>query len=348
VTEGETRILLVDDDEDDFVVVRGLLADIASPRCTLEWCATYDEGMARVMLGRHDVYLCDYRLGAHDGVEIVKVAAKEGNAPAILLTAHDDQEIEELAAAAGAADYLDKGQLTAPILRRAIRYALARHRSTLALQQRDREKAVLLKEIHHRVKNNLQIISSLLNFEVRRLTDPNAIDVLRETQTRVRSIALIHERLYETAAFAGVEMGGYARSLVSILTQALGRAAAEVRFDVRCNGVVLDVDTAVPCGLITNELVTNAIKHAFPSSDSALSKAIVIEIAPQAEGGYVLSVTDNGVGLPTLDTERAPTLGMQLVGMLARHMEGTVQTSSAGGTRISVSFRAPRENRKTA
>jgi DNA-binding response OmpR family regulator len=209
------RVLLVDDDEDDYVIARDLLAMVASPKCVLEWCSTYDEGRATVLENRHDVYLLDYALGAHDGIELVRAAVQNNvTGPVLLLTAHDDSELDALAAAAGATDYLVKSHMTAPLLGRAIRYALARHESSDALRRGAHEKTAMLQEIHHRVKNNLQVISSLINFQMEQVRNTETRAILRVIQTRVHSIALIHEKLYQSPLLATVDMGEYTRGLV--------------------------------------------------------------------------------------------------------------------------------------
>ena len=200
------RVLLVDDDEDDYVIARDLLAMVASPKCVLEWRSTYDEGLVTILENRHDVYLLDYSLGAHDGIELVRATVQNNiTGPVLLLTAHDDSELDALAAAAGATDYLVKSHMTAPLLGRAIRYALARHESNEALRRGAHEKTVMLQEIHHRVKNNLQMISSLINFQMEHVKNPETRTILRVTQTRVHSIALIHEKLYRSPLLATID-----------------------------------------------------------------------------------------------------------------------------------------------
>jgi two-component sensor histidine kinase/CheY-like chemotaxis protein len=338
VLDSAIRILLVDDDDDDYVITRDLLVQVTIPKCALEWRSNYGDGLAAVLENRHDLYLLDYGLGAHDGIELVRAAVQNKvTGPILLLTAHDDSELDVLAAAAGATDYLLKEHITAPLLGRAIRYALARHKSHDALRRAAHEKALLLQEIHHRVKNNLQMISSLLNFQKEYVTDQHTLEILRETQSRVRSIALIHEKLYESPSLASVDMGAYARGLVSMLAQTHGSTVAT---DVRIADVVFPISIAVPCGLILSELMTNALKHAFPGQPRAANAnmpAIVVELKYVDQ--YILSVSDNGVGLGA-NPHSASSLGARLVEMFAEQLGGTVAYSNGGGTRCVVTFPA--------
>jgi two-component sensor histidine kinase/CheY-like chemotaxis protein len=340
MVNSPVRVLLVDDDEDDYVIARDLLASVTNPKCVLEWRSTYDEGLATILENRHDVYLLDYALGAHDGIELARAAVENNVAgPVLLLTAHDDSELDVQAAAAGATDYLVKSHMTAPLLGRAIRYALARHESNDALRRGAHEKTVMLQEIHHRVKNNLQMISSLINFQIEHAKNPEMRAILRVTQTRVHSIALIHEKLYQSPLLATVDMGEYTRGLVAMLMQTHER---QVLAEVHAVDMVLPVDLGLPIGLILSELVTNSLKHAFPAATGHEPRppAIVIDLR-RNESGFVLSVADNGVGLRhPLSTQETKSLGLRLVGMFAEQLGGTVVFSSDEGTRCTVAFPA--------
>jgi two-component sensor histidine kinase/CheY-like chemotaxis protein len=339
VTSRPVRVLLVDDDEDDCVIARDLLAQVTTPRCVLEWRGTYDGGLAAVLENRHDVYLFDYSLGAHDGIELVRAAVEHKvTGSVLLLTAHDDSDLDVLAAAAGATDYLVKSHMTAPLLGRAIRYALARHESSDALRRGAHEKTVMLQEIHHRVKNNLQMISSLINFQMEHVKDAETRAILRVTQTRVHSIALIHEKLYQSPLLANVDMGEYMRGLVAMLMRTHDQY---VSTDVHAVDVMLPVDLGLPCGLILSELVTNALKHAFPAREAgAPAPAIFIELQRRGDV-FILSVADNGVGVAeAIDVHSTKSLGLRLIGMFVEQLGGTVVFCGDGGTRCTVTFPA--------
>ena len=158
-----------------------------------------------------------------------------------------------------------------------------------------REKEVLLKEIHHRVKNNLQVISSLVSLQADGLADPTLRDLFQDVRDRVRSMALVHEKLYQSANLARVEFADYARSLLALPLAGPRRRRGRVRLTLDLEPVSLSVETAVPCGLILNELVSNALKHAFPGGRGG-EVAVALHAGP--DGRVRLRVRDNGVGLP--------------------------------------------------
>jgi PAS domain S-box-containing protein len=200
-----------------------------------------------------------------------------------------------------------------------------------------REKEILLKEIHHRVKNNLQIISSLLNLQSAHIRDPRALEVFKEGQGRVRSMALIHEKLYQSADLARVDFSEYIRNLAAYLFRSYEVNAGAVTLNVEAEDVLLGVDTAIPCGLIINELVSNSLKHAFPG---ATRGAINITLRPDGGERLTLCVSDDGVGLPEgFDLLDTPSLGLQLVNTLARQLGGEVEVGDGAGARFSITFR---------
>ena len=197
------------------------------------------------------------------------------------------------------------------------------------------EKEVLLKEIHHRVKNNLQVVSSLLNLQSRTIKDEAALAALAESRTRVKAMALVHEVLYRSEDLASMDMREYVRRLVdSLLDSFPDGKKPEVNQDICDCG--LNIDTAVSLGLILNELITNSIKHAFPGD-----KPGRLDIRLQRrDGAFLLAVEDNGPGLPAgFDAAASVTLGMQLVYMLAKQISGEVRIKPGPGARIEMSFR---------
>jgi two-component sensor histidine kinase len=197
---------------------------------------------------------------------------------------------------------------------------------------------MLLKEVHHRVKNNLQIISSLLSMQARSAAGQPLREVLQESQNRVKSMALVHERLYRSQDLSHSDLAGYVRDLVSYLFRSYVSGAPVITYRVDVEDIWLAVDTAVPCGLIINELVSNALKHAFPA-DRTGEVAIALAVR---EGGLALTIADNGVGFPAdLDFRRTESLGLQLVNTLVEQLDGTVELNRTGGTRFRVTLEMP-------
>ena len=201
-----------------------------------------------------------------------------------------------------------------------------------------KEKETLLQEIHHRVKNNLQVISSLLNMQRRKLEPGSQQDALQECQTRVQAIALIHEKLYQARNYARVPFAQYARSLANDVFQAAGLSPDAITLEVEVQDVALAVDKAIPCGLILNELITNALKHAFPQGRRG---TVRVELG-QTNGRVRMAVKDDGAGLPSeLDLRRADALGMQLVSMLAEQLAARLEVRRGQpGTTFEIVFQA--------
>lgn len=210
----------------------------------------------------------------------------------------------------------------------------ARKRAEAELRGSLAEKEVLLREIHHRVKNNLQIVTSLLNLQLRVVEDETARGLLRESQDRVKTMALVHETLYRSKGLATLDAPAYLRDLVASLFRSYG-AAPRLSHRIEAQDVRLEIDAAVPLGLIVNELVSNALKHAFPDGRSGR-----VEVTLSAEGdSTTLTVTDDGVGLPPGLEARRQSIGLQLVDGLASQLRGTLATTTGpGGTTFTLVF----------
>jgi two-component sensor histidine kinase/ligand-binding sensor domain-containing protein len=204
------------------------------------------------------------------------------------------------------------------------------------------EKEILLKEIHHRVKNNLQIISSLLYLQSTKAKDKETLSLFENSQNRIKSMALIHEKLYQSKDFAEINFGEYVNGLVGFLNNSL-KNGVNIRTQTNINNIKLDLDTAISCGLIINELVTNSFKYAFPAEfvkNNGSEEFIVgISIIKNIEGTYLLSVYDNGVGIPDgLDIKKAETLGLKLVNSMVKQLDGSIEIKSDKGTVFKISF----------
>jgi len=201
-----------------------------------------------------------------------------------------------------------------------------------------REKELLLKEVHHRVKNNLQVISSLLSLQAQQIRDPEMSRLFQESQARVRSMALVHEQLYRSDDLAHIDFAAYVRELVDHLQRGFGRAAARVDFRLEIEPALLLLDAAIPCGMIVNELVANALEHAFPEDRRG---EIRIAFARQG-GGCRLTVADDGVGLCAGRTVGEGTsIGLQVVRALTRQIHGRLDHAYREGTVFTIEFGCP-------
>jgi len=199
-----------------------------------------------------------------------------------------------------------------------------------------REKEVLLKEIHHRVKNNLQIISSLLNLQAGQIDDEHTRSLFRESQQRIRSMAFIHEKLYQTKDIAQIDLGDYIRSLARSLLRSYSLSAGQVQLDFELDECKAHIDTALPCGLIVNELVSNALKYAFTDQREGILRIALKRCGPES---YRLEISDNGGGFPKgLDYRATDSLGLQLVMTFVEQLEGTIEMEQGEGTRFLITF----------
>jgi two-component sensor histidine kinase/HAMP domain-containing protein len=215
-----------------------------------------------------------------------------------------------------------------------------RKRAEEAIKASLREKEVLLKEIHHRVKNNMQVISSLVSLQADESQDAAMRDILRDVTHRVRSMAMVHEKLYQSVDLSRIEFAEYARSLLSYLWRAHGTAASGIRLALDLEPVSLSVNAAVPCGLILNELVGNALKHAFPGRAGG---EVAVSLRGDPQGKVHLCVRDNGMGLPAeFDWSQATSLGLRLIQMLAGQIHAGVEVSGHKGTEFTITFEEPK------
>jgi PAS domain S-box-containing protein len=199
------------------------------------------------------------------------------------------------------------------------------------------EKEVLLKEIHHRVKNNLQVISSLLRLQAGYIKDQQALDIFQDSQNRVRAMALIHENLYQSHDLARIEFADYIRKLTNNLCRSYGVNYNQVKLNLNIEQIWLRVDTAIPCGLIINELVSNSLKHAFINAEAI--GEIHIEFVSMQQNEFSLIIGDNGIGVPEdIEVRRHQSLGLRLVWNLVEQLEGSIAVKTKSGTFYHITF----------
>lgn len=208
-----------------------------------------------------------------------------------------------------------------------------------------KEKETLLQEIHHRVKNNLQIVTSLLRMQSQQTDDPQVVTLFKEAQNRVQSMALIHEQLYQAPDLAAIDFGNYLSHLVNNLFRSYGVSQGQVQLAIATGEVMLPIHTAIPCGLIVNELVSNSLKYAFPDGKTG-QVMIQLQAGADAELGdrpvLMLTISDDGVGLPeSLDLETLESLGLLIVNSLTHQLRGKLSVDRHSGTCFRVTFPQP-------
>jgi PAS domain S-box-containing protein len=199
-----------------------------------------------------------------------------------------------------------------------------------------REKEVLLKEVHHRVKNNLQVIASLLNLQAGSAIDDRCRDALRDSQNRIRTLALIHEKLYGSGDLAEIPIKEYVQDLTSSLFRSLAPDAESISLHFDVADVLLDINAAIPVALILNELISNSLQHAFPAGTEG---EISVTLKPSSARLFRLTVKDTGVGMPEeLDFQNTESLGLQLVRLLTKQLDGSIELDRSNGTQFTIVF----------
>ncbi len=377
------KILAIEDNPADAEMLRELLADQRGSSFEIKNARSLAEAKMFVPEGEIDCILLDLGLPDSQGIETLRaMRSLSAVLPIVVLTGFDDEETGMKALHEGAQDYLVKGQITGSSLSRCIRYAHERYRidqdlirknkdlvalneeitaisdelrrSVGKLSEREHElsdalaeKEVLLSEIHHRVKNNLTAFISLLSLESTYDDSPAGLALKKDLQNRARSMALIHETLYRTRNYSRVNMDVYLSTLVGQIVQSY-ESEKSVNVVVNAHGITLDLSRATPGGLIINELLTNSLKYAFPSSfccETSRGSPCTISVnLAQNNDACILTVKDNGIGLPeNLDIATTKTLGLKLVNFLAKHqLRASVEAQSKEGAEFRFRFRDKR------
>ena len=226
--------------------------------------------------------------------------------------------------------------ITKMVLQSRVHVLLQTRRLSVQVNQLLQDKEMLMKEIHHRVKNNLMIISSLLSLQSRYIKDEATREIFKESETRAKSMALIHERLYRSGDLKSIDFPDYIHSLTRDIFNTYITSRGRVQLQIDVENVMVDVNSAVPLGLIINELVTNSLKYAFPDDKDG-----IIRIYFHKNGDeYVLEVSDDGLGIPDdFDIEKSDSLGMLLVKSLTSQIQGELKIKSVNGTSFTIKFK---------
>ncbi|MFD2246229.1 ligand-binding sensor domain-containing protein [Pontibacter ruber] len=213
------------------------------------------------------------------------------------------------------------------------------HHRTRLLEEKNREKEILLKEIHHRVKNNLQIVISLLNLQARHLQDPVELDVMQAIRSRVRSMAILHEQLYHQHDLAHIDLDDYFMGICESLYASYGLTQADVKLEFLVPPVKVDIDTAITLGLIVNELISNSFKYAFSDKGKGV---LHLELVKQNDRSYVLTISDNGPGMPAdIEQRKNQSFGLKLVTTLSKKLSGNIYYNNNNGTKSTLFFVLP-------
>lgn len=341
------KVVMVDDLAADRRLCHLLLGEVYGRELEFFEASGAAQGLETCRAVLPDCVLLDYKLPDMTGLEFLarlceQDSAMTRKAAVVMLTGISSEQVAVEAMKAGAQDYLVKDRISAEGLGMAVRKATEKVSLIRALQaERDllarsvAEKEVLIHEVHHRVKNNLAVIASLLRLQATTMSDERLATALRESQNRVESMALIHEQLYANGDLREVDLARHASLLAGNLFHSYGVDAARISWRVTLKPLPLGVDRAIPAGLILNELVSNALKHAFPNGRGGS-----VEIhGSRGNGRIELAVSDNGIGVPPgVELVRANSLGMQIVGILTRQLKGTFEVTCGRPATFRISF----------
>jgi len=336
------KVLAVDDSRSMRFALESSLISLGHE---VRLCETAEDALEEFSKNTYHLAVLDWILPGMNGLELCRRMRKlpGGDACIILMiTSRDRQEDLEAVLAAGADDYLAKPveeKLLLTRLKVAERMAstlMARVRMETQLKESLRDKETLIQEVHHRVKNNLQIVSSLLALQSQQVDDSKARDFFSESENRVQSISLIHEKLSLSDGLSSLDLSEYVNDLVRELFMSFGMPSSGIRLSVEVPEREMDIDALIPCGLIINELVSNALKYAFPTkADGSLH----VGISSAADGLTELLVRDNGPGLPVdMDIKKTRSLGLRLVNSLVKQLKGELVINREGGTEFRIIF----------
>jgi two-component sensor histidine kinase len=337
------KVVMVDDSPADCRLCQELLGEVYGSE--LEFFESHGaaQGLETCRTVTPDCVLLDYKLPDMTGLEfLAQLCPKDSVATpkfaVVMLTGVASEQVAAKAMRAGAQDYLVKDPITAEGLGLAVRKATEKVGLIRALQaERDllarslAEKEVLIQEVHHRVKNNLAVIASLLRLQATKVADKSVAAALRESQHRVESMASIHEQLYANGDLREVDLARHASLLAGSLFHSYGVDPARISWRVAVEPLPLGVDQAIPAGLILNELVSNALKHAFPGGRAG---SVVIE-GSRVKGRIHLTVKDDGIGVRAGVTD---SLGMQIIQILTRQLKGTFEVACGNPATFKISF----------
>ncbi len=346
------RILLIMADDGDAAVIQSLIPETAGLKC--EWWRVSCLDEARELLGRQslDVVMLDLAIPGKEGVQsLLVLQAMAPDKPVVVIAPRDDEGLGVEAVQQGAQEYLVKGEMDSRMVARIVRYAIERGQVEEQLRSSLAEKETLLREVHHRVKNNLQLILSLLRLGSEHVPEGEARRIFQDSHNRIRSMSMIHENLYRSRDVSKVPFHDYVHELMKELFSAHNAWARGIEMDLQVAAIELGIDMAIPCGLILHELVTNALEHAFPDGGNVARHGGCVEVPSKGkrliqvifrrmeDGNLHLQVCDNGVGMPPKGVAREKkSIGLELVTTLAGQLGGVLQCHSGLTTCYGVVF----------
>lgn len=347
VTQHNISLLFVEDNE----TIRFLYNRLLSKRVKIFYIAEDGkQGLELYQKHKPDLIITDISMPIMDGLEMIKLIKEiDTEIKVIVMSAYSIKEYFLEAINLGVNGYLIKPveakklyQLIDDLASQILLKKELENREQLRRQAEESlkrslaEKDILLKEVHHRVKNNMQIISSILKMQERQVDDPKLKEVLEESQNRIRSMALVHEDLYRNENLENIKFINYAKSLAGNLMRTFSDHHGKISVVYEIEDVLLPLDTGIPCGLIINELISNSFKYAFKNRETGTIK---IGLKSSDDGKYLLEVSDDGLGFDKeVVVENAKTLGLKIVNKLVQQIEGTLEYDFSEGSKFIIRF----------
>jgi len=348
VIDRKGRVLSVDDDHSSS---KSLAMILRKKGYEIDLAESGQKALEKTNDCFYNVVLLDIRLPDMEGTELLpKLKKLHPEMDAIMVTGYASMENAVQAINMGASGYITKPLNIDELILRLNDLIEKQHlreekrQTEEQLKNSLQEKEVLLKEIHHRVKNNMQIIYGMLSLQLAQVKNEIVIDMLRETKNRIKSMALVHERLYQSEDLARIEFGDYVQRLLKSLIHSYGADSEAIRQKMDIKNVLLDVNIAIPCGLIVNELVSNSLRHAFSDGKGKTEKKylngeIYIGLSFDKKNKLSLIVRDNGIGFPKeLDFRTTESLGLQIVNTLVEQLDGSIRLHRKNGTSFKIEF----------
>ena len=343
------NVLIVEDSDDDALL---LVRELEHSGYDLYYLRVDTPEAMHAALEKQewDVILSDYVLPSFSGTRALKVMQDSGmDVSFIIVSGNIGKDVAVELMKAGAHDYIMKSNLSrlVPVVERELREAgirSERREYDIQIKQSLQEKELLLREIHHRVKNNMQIISSLLRLQSRYVTDEKYLEMFKDSQNRIMSMALVHEKLYDSNDLTRINIKNYINDLVGNLLESYRMDKNITIMDASIDDVALGIDAAIPCGLIISELVSNSLKHAFPDNTGG---GIRISLS-RTDDTVKLIISDNGIGLPeAVDFRNTESLGLRLVTILTENqLNGEINLNRNNGTEFNITFKGGKEDER--
>lgn len=383
-----TKILMIEDNSRDVRLIQEMLKEVPNFSFEVKHSERLDEGLEYLKDDKFDILLLDLNLPDSTGFNtFIKARDSKSKVPIVILSGAADEETAVEAVHEGAQDYLMKGEVDGRLLARSIFYAIERkkteeelikHRDhleelvekrTLGLKEANKqlrreinerkqaeeeirasleEKKILLDEIQERIQNSLQTIISIIDAEYFQNNHKKPNDFNQEIENRAKAVELINEKLYQSEDFAMIDFACYIKDMTNYLFEFYVVNSDLISLETDIESIPLDIDLAIPCGLIINELVTNSLKHAFPGIRSIADESFVSNDAGKGKiyikfhhdnGKMVLTVSDNGIGLPeNIDFLNTETTGFRLVNKLVKQLSGEIKINRTEGTEFKIIF----------